>query len=100
MVRPGTDRPSLLLVSTVSVTIRHFLRPYADHFRSLGWRVDAAEGVKMIVGDGLVAIRVGKATGPGVIALRGDVKGLVRGERRKLQADDQQCCESVRAGEG
>lgn len=42
MVRDGTDPPRLLLVSTVAVTIRHFLRPYADHFRSLGWRVDAA----------------------------------------------------------
>jgi glycosyltransferase involved in cell wall biosynthesis len=36
------DSPSLLYVATVSSTIRHFLRPYAVHFRALGWRVDAA----------------------------------------------------------
>jgi glycosyltransferase involved in cell wall biosynthesis len=34
--------PSLLYVSTVSSTMRHFLRPYAAHFRAKGWRVDAA----------------------------------------------------------
>ena len=33
---------ALLYVTTVSSTVRHFLRPYADHFRALGWRVDAA----------------------------------------------------------
>ncbi len=38
--------PSLLMVATVSNTIRHFLLPYAMHFRALGWRVDvAANGV-------------------------------------------------------
>lgn len=31
----------LLIASTVSSTIRAFLFPYADHFRSLGWKVDA-----------------------------------------------------------
>ena len=36
------DAPSLLYVSTVSSTMRHFLRPYAAHFRAQGWRVDAA----------------------------------------------------------
>jgi glycosyltransferase involved in cell wall biosynthesis len=30
------------MVATVASTIRHFLRPYAVHFRALGWRVDAA----------------------------------------------------------
>jgi glycosyltransferase involved in cell wall biosynthesis len=35
-------RPSLLMVSTVSATIRGFLTPYAIHFRAMGWRVDAA----------------------------------------------------------
>jgi glycosyltransferase involved in cell wall biosynthesis len=33
---------SLLFVATVSSTVGHFLRPYAEHFRRLGWRVDAA----------------------------------------------------------
>jgi glycosyltransferase involved in cell wall biosynthesis len=42
VVRAGTGSPRLLFVATVAVTIRHFLRPYADHFRSLGWHVEAA----------------------------------------------------------
>jgi glycosyltransferase involved in cell wall biosynthesis len=33
---------SLLMVATVSISIRAFLIPYARHFRALGWRVDAA----------------------------------------------------------
>ena len=33
---------SILYVATVSYTISYFLRPYAEHFRSLGWRIDAA----------------------------------------------------------
>ena len=38
-----SDRPvTLLCVATVSRMIRHFLRPYAEHLRSQGWRVDAA----------------------------------------------------------
>jgi glycosyltransferase involved in cell wall biosynthesis len=36
------DRPSLLIVATIAGTIRGFLLPYAEHFRSLGWRVEAA----------------------------------------------------------
>jgi glycosyltransferase involved in cell wall biosynthesis len=36
------DHPSLLIVATIAGTIRGFLLPYADHFRSLGWRVEAA----------------------------------------------------------
>ena len=42
---PGVSRrrpPSLLMVATVSATIRGFLLPYATHFRGLGWRVEAA----------------------------------------------------------
>ena len=35
-------RPSLLMVATVSSTLRVFLKPYAIHFRQLGWRVEAA----------------------------------------------------------
>lgn len=39
----GEARPvTLLHIATVPVTIRTFLVPYATHFRSLGWRVDAA----------------------------------------------------------
>ncbi len=49
---------------------------------------------------GLVAIRVSQATGPGVIALRRDVKGLGRGEGREQRADEQPRGESVRADEG
>lgn len=33
--------PKLLIVTTVPTTLRAFLLPYADHFRGLGWRVDA-----------------------------------------------------------
>jgi len=36
------QKPSLLIVATIAGTIRAFLAPYAEHFRSLGWRVDAA----------------------------------------------------------
>jgi glycosyltransferase involved in cell wall biosynthesis len=32
----------LLMVATVSGTLEAFIAPYARHFRSLGWRVDAA----------------------------------------------------------
>ena len=34
--------PALLIVATVAGTVAGFLTPYAAHFRSLGWRVDAA----------------------------------------------------------
>ncbi|MDR1741352.1 MAG: glycosyltransferase [Synergistaceae bacterium] len=33
--------PKLLIVTTVAATLRAFLLPYAEHFRKLGWRVDA-----------------------------------------------------------
>jgi len=37
----------LLIVSTVSSTVKAFLLPFADHFRSLGWQVDAlASGIE------------------------------------------------------
>lgn len=39
---PRGAQTSLLYVTTVSSTVRHFLAPYATHFRRLGWRVDAA----------------------------------------------------------
>jgi hypothetical protein len=31
----------LLIVTTVSATVKAFLLPYAYHFRSIGWKVDA-----------------------------------------------------------
>lgn len=34
-------RPSVLFVTTVPVTLEAFLVPFAAHFRSAGWRVDA-----------------------------------------------------------
>lgn len=35
------EQKKLLIVTTVPVTIRAFLLPFADYFRSRGWRVDA-----------------------------------------------------------
>jgi glycosyltransferase involved in cell wall biosynthesis len=35
------EQPRLLIVTTVSVTLR-FMLPFANHFRGLGWRVEAA----------------------------------------------------------
>lgn len=32
--------PKMLLVTTVPITLRTFLLPYAEHFRRLGWTVD------------------------------------------------------------
>jgi glycosyltransferase involved in cell wall biosynthesis len=38
--------PKLLVVTTVSITIRSFLLPFIKHFRSLGWQVDGmAQGI-------------------------------------------------------
>jgi len=38
--------PRLLLVTTVAVTLRSFLLPFAEHYRARGWRVEAmANGV-------------------------------------------------------
>ncbi len=37
----------LLIVTTVSTTVKAFLLPYADHFRALGWNVEAlAHGIE------------------------------------------------------
>jgi len=33
--------PSVLIVTTVPITLEAFLLPFAEHFRSQGWRVDA-----------------------------------------------------------
>src|SRR5438105_2581620 len=36
----------LLIVCTVSATVKAFMFPYGDYFRSLGWKVDAlANGI-------------------------------------------------------
>lgn len=32
--------PKLLVVTTIAATARAFLLPYAEHFRSMGWKVD------------------------------------------------------------
>lgn len=37
----NTTRRTALFVATVPITLEAFLIPYADHFRSEGWRVDA-----------------------------------------------------------
>ncbi|HEY3265343.1 MAG TPA: glycosyltransferase [Armatimonadota bacterium] len=43
---PNNQRPRLLMVATVPVTLRGFLLPFARHFRARGWRVDGmAAGV-------------------------------------------------------
>lgn len=39
-----TARPALLVVSTVARTLEAFLTPFGEHFRSRGWRVEAASG--------------------------------------------------------
>ena len=38
---PSSGPPRLLIVATVYNMIRDFLLPFADHYRELGWRVDA-----------------------------------------------------------
>ena len=39
----ATDsEPRLLYVSTIAATIRHFLSPYGEYFRAIGWHVEAA----------------------------------------------------------
>lgn len=40
------DSPRLLIITTMAVTLRAFLLPYAKHFRKFGWRVDGmASGI-------------------------------------------------------
>lgn len=42
----SSPMPKLLVVTTVPITIRSFLLPFIQHFRSLGWQVDAmAQGI-------------------------------------------------------
>ena len=39
--------PKVLQVSTVAITLQHFIVPLANHFQGLGWQVDgAAHGIK------------------------------------------------------
>ncbi len=38
----GLTQPRLLVVTSVPGTISHFLLPYLDYFRALGWTVDTA----------------------------------------------------------
>lgn len=37
----ATPRHAALFVTTVPITLEAFLVPFAEHFRSLGWRIDA-----------------------------------------------------------
>ncbi len=39
--KENTNMPKLLMVTTVPATLRAFLLPYAQHFKKLGWKVDA-----------------------------------------------------------
>jgi glycosyltransferase involved in cell wall biosynthesis len=48
---PEARRPSLLIVATTYRTIMSFLLPHAQHYRSSGWRVDAAGGPLRISAD-------------------------------------------------
>ena len=79
MTRLIQRQPALLMVTTVAHTIDHFLRPYADHFRGLGWRVDAAAngalGDPALIGrfDHLYELPLSRS----IL----DVGGLVRGMR-------------------
>ena len=38
--------PKLLIITTIQRTLRDFLLPYGDHFRSLGWQVDSMANVR------------------------------------------------------
>lgn len=79
MVRAGTDSPRLLFVATVAVTVRHFLRPYAEHFRARGWRVEAA--ANGLVGDQASAAAFDAVHDLPLSRSVRDVGGLVRGWR-------------------
>jgi glycosyltransferase involved in cell wall biosynthesis len=79
VVRAGTDSPRLLFVATVAVTVRHFLRPYADHFRSRGWWVEAA--ANGLVGDPASESAFDEVHDLPLSRSVRDVGGLVRGWR-------------------
>ncbi len=70
---------SLLVVATVSHTIRHFLLPYAAHFRALGWRVDAA--ASGAIDDGALREAFDHIHELPLSRSILDLGGLVRGER-------------------
>lgn len=70
---------SLLIVTTIAPTIRAFLLPYAAHFRSLGWRVEAAangapeEGAVRAAFDEVHDLPLSRSVR--------DVRGIARSER-------------------
>ena len=71
--------PTLLLVATVSGTVHHFLRPYAMHFRSCGWRVDAA--ASHVTDDGAVKDAFDNVHELPLSRSIRDLAGIVRGEQ-------------------
>lgn len=76
---PMPSGVSLLFVATLSHTIRHFLVPYASHFRALGWRVAAAangstsDAALREAFDDVYELPISRSIH--------DLNGLVRGER-------------------
>lgn len=80
--------PSLLVVSTIAPTIEAFLLPHARHFRSLGWRVDAAAS-DVTVSDACVAAfdevhEIEWSRNPFVM---GNVSSAVRAVREVVEAE-------------
>jgi glycosyltransferase involved in cell wall biosynthesis len=72
-------RPSLLVMSTVAGTIGGFLVPYADHFRALGWRVDAAAAGA--TSDDRVVAAFDHVSDLTLSRSVRDIRGLTRGRR-------------------
>ena len=79
MLRPGAHPPALLLVATVSGTIRQFLLPYAYHFRSEGWHVDGAASA--IATDTVISQAFDEVHELSLSRSVRDLGGLVRGWR-------------------
>jgi glycosyltransferase involved in cell wall biosynthesis len=77
------EPPSLLLVATVTSTLRIFLRPYAEHLRARGWRVDgAANGATT---DAEIQGRFDVLHELPVSRSLRDVHGLIAGERALVE---------------
>ncbi len=72
-----SPRIRLLYVTTVSPTVRHFLSPYAAHFRALGWRVDAAANGTM--GDAVLLEAFDRVHELPLSRSPFDLNGLTRG---------------------
>lgn len=70
---------SLLIVTTVASTLRSFLLPYAAHFRTLGWRVDAA--ANGAAGDALLGAAFDHVYELPLSRSIADVGGILRAER-------------------